>query len=73
MPNGIVALRLENLGAALRQVRPLVRLLSHLIDELYEAYRNGHTVPLAAFRRYLLTPDDSRTRAVRAHGIMGSP
>ena len=46
---------------------------SYLIDELYEAYRCGHTVPLAAFRRYLVTPDDSQPRTMRAHGIMRSP
>ena len=30
----------------------------------------GHTVPLAAFRRYFVTPDDSQPRTMRAHGIM---
>ncbi len=33
----------------------------------------GHTVPLAAFRRYFVTPDDSQPRTMRAHGIMRSP
>ena len=46
---------------------------SYLINELYEAHRYGHTVPLAAFRRYLVTPDDSQPRTMRAHGIMRSP
>ena len=46
---------------------------SHLIDELYGAYRYGHTVSLAAFRRYLVTADDSQPRTMRAHGIMRSP
>ena len=46
---------------------------SHLIDVLYEAYRHGHTVPLAAFRRYLMTPDDYQPRTMRAHGIMPNP
>ena len=45
---------------------------SHLIDGLYEAYRYGHTVPLAAFRRYLVAPDDNQPRTMRAHGIMRS-
>ena len=45
---------------------------SHLIDGLYEAYRYGHTVPLAAFRRYLVAPDDNQPRTMRAHGIMHS-
>ena len=44
-----------------------------LIDELYEAYRYGHTAPLAAFRRYLMSRDDSQPRTLRAHGIMGNP
>ena len=43
---------------------------SYLIDELYEVYRYGHTVPLAAFQRYILTPEDRRPRTMRAHGIM---
>ena len=46
---------------------------SHLIDVLYEAYSHGHTVPLAAFRRYLIAPDDYQPRTMRAHGIMRSP
>ena len=41
-----------------------------LIDELSEAYWYGHTAPLAAFRRYLRTDEDSRPRTMRAHGIM---
>ena len=45
---------------------------SYLLDELYEVYRHGHTVPLAAFRRYLVTPDDRQPRTMRAHGIMRS-
>ena len=45
---------------------------SYLIDELYGAYRYGHTVPLAALRRYLVTPGDSQPITLRAHGIMGS-
>ena len=46
---------------------------SHLIDELYEAYHYGHTVPLAAFRRYLVAPDDNQPRTMRANGIMHNP
>ena len=46
---------------------------SHLVDELYEAYRYGHTAPLAAFRRYLVTQKDSQPRTMRAHGIMCNP
>lgn len=46
---------------------------SCLVDELYEAYRNGHTAPLAAFRRYLVSREDSRPRTMRAHGLMRSP
>ena len=46
---------------------------SHLIDELYEAYRYGHTAPLETFRRYLVTCEDNRPRTMRAHGIMHSP
>ena len=45
---------------------------SHLIDELYEVYRSGHTAQLAAFRRYLVSRDDSQPRTIRAHGIMHS-
>lgn len=41
-----------------------------LIDELYEAYRYGHTAPLAAFRRYLMSHEDARPRTLRAHGMM---
>ena len=43
-----------------------------LIDELYEAYRHGHTSPLAAFRRYLVSHEDGQPRTLRAHGIMGN-
>ena len=46
---------------------------SCLIDELYEAYRNGHTAPLAAFRRYLVSREDNQPRTMRAHGMMRSP
>ena len=46
---------------------------SHLIDELYAAYHYGHTVPLAAFRRYLVAPDDDQPRTMRANGIMHNP
>ena len=45
---------------------------SYLIDRLYDVYSYGHTVPLAAFRRYLVTPDDSQPTTMRAHGIMRS-
>ena len=45
---------------------------SYLIDRLYDVYSYGHTVPLAAFRRYLVTPDDSQPITMRAHGIMRS-
>ena len=44
-----------------------------LIDELYEAYRYGHTASLGAFRRYLMSPEDSQPRTMRAHGIMRNP
>ena len=44
-----------------------------LIDDLYEAYRYGHTAPLAAFRRYLVSSEDSQPRTLRAHGIMRGP
>ena len=44
-----------------------------LIDDLYEAYSYGHTAPLAAFRRYLGSSEDSQPRALRAHGIMRDP
>ena len=44
-----------------------------LIDELYEAYRQGHTAELAAFRRYLASREDSQPRTMRAHGVMYSP
>ena len=33
---------------------------NYLIDEFYEAYRYGHTTPLTAFRRYLVTREDSQ-------------
>ena len=46
---------------------------SYLIDKLYEVFRYGHTAPLAAFRRYLVTREDSQPRTMRAHGIMSSP
>ena len=46
---------------------------SHLIDGLYEFYHYAHTAQLAAFRRYLVTQDDSQPRTMRAHGIMRSP
>ena len=46
---------------------------NYLIDELYEAYRYGHTTPVAAFRRYLVTPEDRQPKTMRAHGIMRSP
>ena len=46
--------------------------LSLLFDELCEVYRFGHTSELAAFRRYLLTPEDTRPRTMRAHGSMRS-
>ena len=45
---------------------------SHLIHDIYEVYRYGHTVPLGAFHRYLVTPDDRQPRPIRAHGIMRS-
>ena len=38
-----------------------------LVDELYETYRYGHTAPLAAFRRYLATDEDSQPRVLSAH------
>ena len=44
-----------------------------LIDELYEAYRHGHTAQLSAFRRYLASQEDSQPRVLRAHGVMSSP
>ena len=44
-----------------------------LIDDLYEAYRYGHTASLAAFRRYLMSSEDSQPKALRAHGIMRDP
>ena len=42
----------------------------NLIDELYEVYRDGHTAPLAAFRQYFVTREDSQPKVMRAHGIM---
>ena len=50
-----------------------VAIFSCLIDELYEAYRYGHTSPMVAFRRYLVTHEDNQRRTVRAHGVMRSP
>ena len=44
-----------------------------LIDDLYESYRYGHTAPLAAFRRYLVSSEDSQPRTLRAHGHMRGP
>ena len=46
---------------------------SHLIDELYEFYRYAHTAQLAAFRRYLLTPDDSQPRDYARAWIHAQP
>ena len=43
-----------------------------LIDELYAAFRYGHTAQLESLRRYLVSCEDGEPRTVRAHGLMRS-